>query len=597
MTDDSGVVDVAIVGAGASGAYCAYRLTGDTPLTVAVFEREARVGGRLWSYRWPEADALVELGGEAFSPIHAHVAGLVRTLGLTAVPHREFATLNRLHLRDRLVAVADLTRPGAFPAAAGAAAALRYFVPPDYLAAAAGASADRIDDPSAFLGNHILAWLPADVQRAFGDLIGGYAARTGAPPDGAGPPPVLTADQALTLMTPEIYAALGRLIAGLERASIAVGATSARILGSTSVPLRDFNFWSVVVRDFGQELYELFRGAGYDNTSALYFNMQELVENLLIGALFGMATPGFWSLEGGFDTLPKAMVRAAQARGATLQTGMTLTGIARDAATGVLTLSLADAAGKAVQRQARRVVMTAPVTAFDEGVALDGFDPALAARFARNRRGLFAVPAGKLFLVYPEPWWQRMSDLPAGSDPLYGYANTDLPSRAVYYKGLCGDGRRGLVTGAQTDGINADFWASFVRPDMPLCPGTGGGTPADLGAPRLMVDACHRILGRMHAEGLGGPIPDTPVLALYHGWDRSGAGWSAWHSGVDIHAVAAELRRPFAGGAADQGLYCCGDSVAERHGWVEDVLESAEAMLREGFGLAPAAWLPGGESF
>jgi hypothetical protein len=596
MADD-GVVDVAIVGAGVSGAYCAYRLTGDTRLTVAMFEREARVGGRLWSYRWPEADALVELGGEAFSPIHANVAGLVRTLGLAAVPHREFATLNRLHLRDRLVAVADLTRAGAFPAASGAAAALRYFVPPAYLAPAADAAAGRIDDPSAFLGNHILAWLPAEVQKAFGDLIGGYAARIGALGGGSGPPPALTSEQALTLMTPEIYAALGRLIAGLERANVVVGESSARILGSPSVPLRDFNFWSVVVRDFGQEVYELFRGAGYDNTSALYFNMLELVENLLIGALFGMANPGFWSLEGGFDALPKALVRQAQARGATLDTGMTLTGIARDAASGILTLSLADASGNTVQRQARRVVMSAPVTAFDAGVALDGFDPALAARFARNRQGLFAVPAGKLYLVYPEPWWQRMSDLPVGSDPLYGYANTDLPSRAVYYKGLCGDGRRGLITAALTDGINADFWASFVRLGAPLFPGTGGGTPADLGAPRLMVDAGHRILGRMHAEGLGGPLADTPVMALYHGWDRAGAGWSAWHSGVDIHAAATKMRRPFCEGAVDEGLYCCGDSVAERHGWVEDVLESAEAMLREAFGLAPAAWLPGAETF
>jgi hypothetical protein len=57
------------------------------------------------------------------------------------------------------------------------------------------------------------------------------------------------------------------------------------------------------------------------------------------------------------------------------------------------------------------------------------------------------------------------------------------------------------------------------------------------------------------------------------------------------------MRRPFTDGGIDQGLYCCGDSVAERHGWVEDVLESAETLLREGFGLAPADWLPGATQF
>lgn len=599
MPTDSDVIDVAIIGAGASGAYCAFRLSSDTRLSVAVFERNDRVGGRLWSYRWPEAGALVELGGEAFSPIHVHVAGVVRRLGLPAVPHREFSTLHRLYLRDRLIGMGDLLHAGAFPARAGAAAKVRYFVPEDYLetvsgtpGAGGGPQGDAIDDPFAFLAGHILRWLPEDVRAAFGALTDSYARRIAEVTGGA----PLAADQALRLMTPEIYATLGTLIERLEAAEIVVRPTTARILDRASVPLHDFDFWSVVVRDFGQEVYELFRDAGYDNTSALYYNMLELFENLLIGALLGMASPGFWSLEGGFDTLPKAMMQAATAKGATLALGQRLTGVTHDPATGLLRLDLADAAGARQERLARRVVMTAPVTLFDGEVALQGFDAGLAARFQVLRDGLFQVPAGKLFLAYPEPWWRRMADLVPGADPLYGYANTDMPSRAVYYKGYCEDGRRGLITGALTDGINAEFWASFRRPGAALFPGTGGGTPSDRGAPRLMVDACHGILQRIHAEGLPGAI-DPPDLALYHGWHQSGAGWSAWHSGVEIHRAAAAMRRPFTDGGIDQGLYCCGDSVAERHGWVEDVLESAETLLREGFGLAPADWLPGATQF
>jgi phytoene dehydrogenase-like protein len=289
------VIDVAIIGAGVSGAYCAHRLTADTARTVEVFESNDRVGGRLWSHRWPEADALVELGGEAFSPIHANVAGLVRSLGLTAVPHREFSTLNRLYLRDRLVGMDDLLHRSSFPQAAGAAAKLRYFVPDDYLATMpapgagpAGLSPDDIDDPFTFLGSHILKFLSPDVQDAFGALCEGYARRV-AEITAGGP---LTAATAIGMMTPALYEALGALISGLERARIHVSPATARILGEDEVPLHAFDFWSVVVRDFGQEVYELYRGAGYDNTSALYYNMQELFGNLLIGALFGMANPG-----------------------------------------------------------------------------------------------------------------------------------------------------------------------------------------------------------------------------------------------------------------------------------------------------------------
>ncbi|KAH9505681.1 hypothetical protein Btru_055492 [Bulinus truncatus] len=78
-------MDVAVVGAGPSGTYSAYRLR-DEDLRIEVFEYSNRVGGRLYTTRLPDApDVLVELGGMRFIPqVHARVMRLVQELGLTS---------------------------------------------------------------------------------------------------------------------------------------------------------------------------------------------------------------------------------------------------------------------------------------------------------------------------------------------------------------------------------------------------------------------------------------------------------------------------------------------------------------------------------
>ncbi|KAK0049654.1 L-amino-acid oxidase [Biomphalaria pfeifferi] len=76
-------VDVAIIGAGPSGTYSAYRLR-NQKLTIEVFEYLNRVGGRLYSTTLPDApDLPVELGGMVFLPsIHKRVFKVVNEIGL-----------------------------------------------------------------------------------------------------------------------------------------------------------------------------------------------------------------------------------------------------------------------------------------------------------------------------------------------------------------------------------------------------------------------------------------------------------------------------------------------------------------------------------
>ena len=591
--------DIAIIGAGAAGTYCAYRLTQETDQSIAVFETNDRVGGRLWSHHWPAADTMVELGGEAFSPSHAIVAGLTCTeLGLEIEPHDAFNTLNRMYLRNRLARPSDMKKRSSYPQGDAPArdAKLRYFLDDSYFEKPQDGmahDADDVADPFETTAIHLLKRMPKEVGEIFGALCQAYIARTieVAGVDEHNNPLPLRSDQVATFMTRELYDLMGQTIHALDHSTFKCPDLTETKLGTDRIPTYELDFWSVVVNDLGQEAYALFRSAGYDNTSALSFNLAELMGNLLLGALLGMAAPNFWAIKGGFDQLPKTLMERSQQKGAELYKSHRLRKVARNPLTGLIELHFDGPGDRQIVCHTRKLIMSAPVSLFDHDVALDGFDPELTEAFRQRRAGVTPIPAGKLYMVYPEPWWSEMSDLAEGENPLLGYANTDMPARAVYYRGTIGDSKKGLVTGALTDSVSSDFWSGFLSPHSQIFPGASESERHQFAAPVHMVSACQRILQRMHKDALPMEIP-APELALYHEWRTAGGGWSAWKSGRHIHHEAALLRQPFRAGTVDEGLYCCGDSVAERHGWVENTLESAEAMLREAFELPKASWVP-----
>ena len=76
-----------VVGAGFAGLTAAYRLTA-AGWKVTVLEARNRIGGRVWSYRFPQAPELVcEMGGEWIGNDHKKIIALAKELNVPLEPH------------------------------------------------------------------------------------------------------------------------------------------------------------------------------------------------------------------------------------------------------------------------------------------------------------------------------------------------------------------------------------------------------------------------------------------------------------------------------------------------------------------------------
>ena len=76
-----------VIGAGMAGLSAAYRLH-KAGWKVTVLEARDRPGGRVWSYRFPQAPELVcEMGGEWIGKDHKHMLALCRELDVPLEPH------------------------------------------------------------------------------------------------------------------------------------------------------------------------------------------------------------------------------------------------------------------------------------------------------------------------------------------------------------------------------------------------------------------------------------------------------------------------------------------------------------------------------
>ena len=541
-------------GGGVSGCYCGYRLlsagpaipalqdmlraSGRDSLSVVLFEASDRIGGRLWSHRFPETPSLVaDMGGVGFSPLHANVYGLcTKELNLKTEAADEFKVVN-----------------------------------PQYIRAHRYAFSDYKPDPrwDFYYPEIVPFFLTDEEKRRFPtDLM--LAAFIKAVPDAGA---LLHELQICGGDTEKALAIIAKLDAILR---------TTRTTG-TGLTLHDCGFWDLLSQNASQEAYDM-----ATLSSGFYSNTQNWnAYNLVLGATIDFSVMQAWTkLKDGYDTLPKEMVRRFEKLGGEVRTGTRLLGLEPQGrgANAVLGIRL-QAQGTVETLLARNVILAMP----QRSVRLLIEDTFLAQQqqFVDDLGTVTCEPASKLFLTFAEPWWRKVPTPPGQTEATiqHGQFATDLPMRLCYYLGSEENGRS-LLLASFTDSIGVEYWNGYLPEGRcGLSDRCAGPSPLLFDPPAEMIADVVRQLGDLHEID----VP-APLSAKFVNWsgDPYGGGFHFWNTHVRSWEVIPRIRRP----APDANVFLCGEAFSAKQGWVEGAINTAEMTPETYFGLPRPEWTP-----
>jgi monoamine oxidase len=525
------IIDVAIVGAGVSGLYSAWRLKVDAAqqgrtLDVRVFEGSARVGGRLLSVKPPFVnDTYVELGGMRFTESQPLICDLVRALGLASGELPDANPDNLAYLRGERLQMSDLTDADRIP----------YVI-------------DESLRNRESLSNLIAVAAVRSLGPAFKELLD-----------------IDLTLETLKSVTTEHWRTVG------ERGSF------------EGKPLYETPLRYILERTLGHGAVQLLQDSlGYDSilwtwsaADGFPFNLTDM----------GSAVRHL-HLADGFSAFPRRLQEKALEVGAGVQLNTRVRSVEDrllpDGTTGIA-FTTVDLEGTETLHLARKLILAMPRRSIElldrKGPLFDsrslGFKPLL--------ESVSPVPLFKIALCYENCWWEKV--VGGGSN---GKSVTDLPMRQVYYWKVNPDDQQGVVL-IYDGGLTKSYWEQLDNPEAPKpqvkLAGRKEGVElwADYAAPARIIFEAHRQLLELH--GLPESEVPAPYAAACMSWSRDpyGGGAHFWNVGARSYEVAEKILHPI----EHCPIYLCGEAWSHEQGWVEGALATSEALLTRHFGLPP----------
>ena len=529
MSDKS--IDVAIVGAGVSGLYSAWRLQGAKPnQTIAVFEASDRVGGRLLSVRPPGIPNMVaELGGMRILPeIQPRIKRLLEVLNKQLPSDRKINTFdfpvdepqNLAYLRGAYLRLSDFTHfPEKVPYA------LTFL--------------ERGMKPAGLILSAIEQIVPGVTQ------------------------PGLTEEQRREL------------------------ARKAEFAGK---PLYQQGFWNVLMRAISGEAYLLGVDAGGYNTTLINWNASDAVPWYLSDFGVSARYQGFCK---GFQEVPESLAELFEKAGGRIQLSSPLAGFTQTEAGFELHVGGKTVAAKALilAMPRRSLELLAPSSPSLEGIRelIESVTPRPLFKLFTTYRSPWWRSAGyiddKGQLVAVEAG-RSVTDLPVRQTYYWPHNDGSAPKEgpAMLLASYDDGGNIGFWDGLRPRRRETSLTPQQVSPPTQAFQGSQPGRPAttwDLyQAPKEMVAEVTRQLGKMHG------LAHTPeiVEAAYRDWgeDPYGGGWNSWNIGVRSWEVKTQIIQPL----GVPRLFICGEAYSDAQGWVEGALQTADLVL-EKFLLPP----------
>ncbi|WP_286748319.1 FAD-dependent oxidoreductase [Roseivirga sp. UBA1976] len=203
-----------------------------------------------------------------------------------------------------------------------------------------------------------------------------------------------------------------------------------------------------------------------------------------------------------------------------------------------------------------------------------------------NMRSVIKEPSFKILMGFERPWWKEL-----GIDS--GHSITDLPMRQCYYFGTDPNNQHSMLLGSYGDMETETFWKALSDDELlfEVKPTQSVGAEEvkslnDVQASQFMVNELMNQLRELHGDSV--EIPD-PYITYFKDWtdDPFGAGYHAWKAGFKVNRVMPYMRKPISG----ENIHVCGEAYSDQQGWVEGAFCVAENMLQEHFGLGWPYWL------
>lgn len=561
-------IEVAIIGAGTSGLYSAYRLVTDKKYKandVQIFDLSNKLGGRLESVILPGMDFWGELGGMRYLTSQEIVTTLIEGYKDPLNPDKKIPVLK------------DVMTPVPFPM--GDPSKLLMYLRKDRCKQDAWTVAQ--DKGEKLITRYYVneGDIGFSSDQLFNKIIHD----------------VLMAD-------PWVAKTYGHLIKGDSPLNYSFELTSRDwddikpklIYNFPNSPydrrkVNDIGFWNLIKDQVSQEGYEFLANAGGYYSNTINWNSAEafpyMVGDFSAGTIYK-------TIEEGYDSIAYALANSYMEHdGATIWSENKLITFKKDYALGtshkyeLVFLNLKT--NKEWRVYANKIILGMPRKSLE---LLDQnnffFNINQNSTLNYNIRSVIMEPAFKILMGFPYPWWKEL-----GIDS--GHSITDLPMRQCYYFGTDPHTDNSMLLGSYGDMETETFWKA-LSDDKVLFEVKASKSASlkelhqldDVQATKLMVGELMNQLRELHGDLV--TIPE-PYVTYFKDWtdEPFGAGYHAWKAGYSVEKVMPYMRKP----DVNEDIHIIGEAYSDQQGWVEGAFCVAEKMLQDYFGLDRPYWL------